>query len=382
MGAVLNRQNKPSMKTRFPRWVTAMSAAALLSAVNLWGQESAAPAQQAAQPQTTDTNGAPTAQPELLTNQPPPETQLNTNGSFSIVHPSQRAAWQEHLTLGPGDVLNFGIYGQPELARTDVTIGPDGRVSYLEAQDILATGLTIDELRGHFDQELGKYRRGPRTLITPVAFHSKKYFMLGTVMAKGVYTLDRPVTVLEAIARAKGFENGMVDRSVIDLADFSHSFVAREGKRIPVNFEKLFQGGDLSQNLPIEPGDYVYIAPERVHEVYVVGEIRLPGAVTYTPNLTIMQAITARGGYTDRAYKTRVLVVRGSINHPEAIAVNTHAILDAKASDFVLKPKDIIYVNSRPFIKVEELADLAATAFIQSLISSWVDVRVVQPIAH
>ena len=93
-----------------------------------------------------------------------------------------------------------------------------------------------------------------------------------------------------------------------------------------------------------------------------------------------MAAISARGGYTDRAYKTRVLVVRGSLNDPEAFAVNTHAILDGKALDFKLQPRDIIYVNSRPFIKVEELLDTAATAFIQSLITSYVGVNVVKPI--
>jgi hypothetical protein len=48
--------------------------------------------------------------------------------------------------------------------------------------------------------------------------------------------------------------------------------------------------------------------------------------------------------------------------------------------NFKLKPKDIIYVNSRPLIKVEEAADLAATAFIQSIITSAVGVDVVKPI--
>jgi protein involved in polysaccharide export with SLBB domain len=260
-----------------------------------------------------------------------------------------------------------------------VAIGPDGRVSYLEAQDVLATGLTIDELRAKLDQELGNYRRAPRTLITPVAFKSKKYYMLGKVMTKGVYTLDGPLTVLEAIARAHGLENGLVDRNVIDLADFQRSFLVRGGKRMPLNFEKLFQDGDLTQNMAIEPDDYIYFPSTNVKEVYVVGEVRLPGPVIYNPALTIMAAISARAGYTDRAYKARVVVVRGSMNSPETFAVDTHAILDGKAPDFKLRPKDIIYVNSRPFILAEELADLAFTAFIQGAITAWVGADVVKP---
>jgi len=351
VGAVLNRVMAQTIKKRFPRWITCL---ALLAAL-----------------------GRPDAQAQPSNS--PPVVFPQTNFSFSVVHPSQRAAWQEHLTLGPGDVLNFGLYGQPELALQEVAVGPDGRVSFLEAQDILATGQTIDELRSRMDEELAKYHRAPHTLITPIAFRSKKYYMLGKVMVKGAYILDRPLTVLEAIARAKGFENGLVDRSVVDLADFSRSFIARNGKRMPLNFEKLFQSGDLSQNLPIEPGDYIYIAGANAPEVYVVGEIRLPGPVAYTPSQTIITAITSRGGFTQRAFHSRVLVVRGSLNQPETFAVNTEAIVGGKTNDFRLQPRDIVYVSPRPFVRVEELADLATTAFIQGLITAWVDTKVVKP---
>ena len=82
-------------------------------------------------------------------------------------------------------------------------------------------------------------------------------------------------------------------------------------------------------------------------------------------------AISARGGFTDKAYKTHVVVIRGSLSKPRTYVVNTWATLDARAVDFKLEPKDIIYVSRRPFIKAEELLDLAATAFIQSAVSAW-----------
>jgi polysaccharide biosynthesis/export protein len=63
--------------------------------------------------------------------------------------------------------------------------------------------------------------------------------------------------------------------------------------------------------------------------------------------------------------------VRGSLNRPETFVVNVHDIVDAKMPDFKLQPKDIIYVSSRPFIKAEELLDLAATGFIQSAVTAW-----------
>ncbi|HEV7924062.1 MAG TPA: polysaccharide biosynthesis/export family protein [Verrucomicrobiae bacterium] len=368
VGAVLNREPATSVKKRFPRWLSCL---ALLGALGM-GHANA---------QNTDPTGpgessssAPSAVPSV------PLAKPSTNLSFSIVDSTQRAAWQQRLTLGPSDVLTIGLYGQPEMTRSDVAIGPDGRVSYLEAQDVLATGLTIDELRAKLNEEIGKFRRAPRTIITPVAFRSKKYYMLGKVMVKGVYTLDRPLTVLEAIARAHGLENGLIDRNIVDLADLQRSFLMRGGKRYPLNFEKLFQDGDLAQNIAIEPGDYLYFPSTNVRDVYVVGEVRLPGPVTFTPGLTVIGAISARAGYTDRAFKMHVLVIRGSLNHPTAYVVDTGAILGAKTPDFRLEPKDIIFVNSRPFILAEELTDLAITAFLQSLVTSWVGVSVVKAV--
>jgi protein involved in polysaccharide export with SLBB domain len=372
VGAVLNRESSVPVKRRFPKWFAAMGMALLLFAVP--GEGYAQLVNSDASPSDPNVAPAETTAEEAVSLTAPRRVGL------SIVGPSQRAAWQERLTLGPGDVLSFGLYGEPELARAEVAVGPDGRVSFLEAQDIVVTGLTIDELRQKLDDEIGRFRRSPRTIVTPVAFRSKKYYMLGKIMTKGVYTLDRPITVLEAIARAHGFENGLVDRNVIDLADFQRSFLMRGNKRIPLNFDKLFQDGDLTQNIAIEPGDYLYFASAEVKEVYVVGEIRLPGPVTHTPELNIIGAIASRGGFTDRAFKSRVLVIRGSLNRPEPIVVDTAAIVDARGLNFKLQPNDIIYVNSRPFIRVEELADLAATAFIQSVITSWVGVDVVKPI--
>jgi protein involved in polysaccharide export with SLBB domain/capsular polysaccharide biosynthesis protein len=385
VGAVLNRQQFVPLRKRFPRWIgclmlaSAFASAAVAQDAPITQSQSRDPDVEVAVAQPA--NRGPSFS-ELPAEPPEPALALQTNLAFSVVNPSQRAVWQQHLTLGPGDVLNLGLYGAPELARAEVSIGPDGRISYLEAQDIRADGLTIDELRVALDKELANYRRAPRTMITLVAFRSKRYYILGKVMTKGVYTLDRPMTVLEAIARAHGLENGLVDRNVVDLADFQKSFLARGGKRYPLNFEKLFQDGDLSQNVPIEPGDYIYLPSTDVKEVYVVGEVRLPGAVTYNPDMTIMAAITERGGYTERSYKAKVVVVRGSLNNPQTFAVNTHAILDGKEVNFKLEPRDIIFVNSRPFIKVEELADLAATAFIQSLITSWVGVDIVRPFSQ
>ncbi|HXS69736.1 MAG TPA: polysaccharide biosynthesis/export family protein [Candidatus Polarisedimenticolia bacterium] len=368
VGAVLNREPARPFKSFFPRWLSCM---VMFLAVSLAVAQAQTPP--ASQPVATDTN-------DTLLTEPPPAaaTEPETNFSFSVVGPEHRAEWEKNLTLGPGDVLAVSLYDDPNVSRSEVTIGPDGRISFLEAHDVLASGLTVDGLRQRIDDLLGKYRRAPRTIIIPIAYNSKKYYVLGKVVQRGVYTLDRPTTVLEALARAKGIENGQVDYDIVDVADLQRAFLMRNNKRIPIDFEKLFGNGDLSQNVQIEPGDYLYFPSADVKQVYVLGEVSLPGGVTWRPNMTMLGAISARGGFSEAAYKSKVLVVRGSLNHPETFIAGLGTTADSM-NDFKLEPNDIVYVTWRPFHRVEELADLAATAFVQAAVSGWTSANVLKP---
>ncbi len=313
---------------------------------------------------------------------PPP-----AGGMSLSVAPAQRAPWQEHLTLGPGDTLDFAMYindnfDQP---RNDVVIGPDGLVTYLEARDIMASGLTIEELRAKMDAELGKYYRSPKTVITPVGIHSKKYYVLGSVVNKGVYAFDRPLTIIEAIGRAGGLETGVFERNTVEMADLSRSFVVRHGQKLPVDFEKLYQQGDLSQNIPLEPDDYLYFASSGANEIYVLGQVLSPGTTAYTPGIGAIGAIASRGGFAIKAYKSRVLIVRGSLSHPQTFEVNTHEALDGKAPDFRLQPRDIVYVSPRPWARAEQLLDDSTRAFIEALVVTYTGAKVgpfINPIVH
>ena len=145
---------------------------------------------------------------------------------------------------------------------------------------------------------------------------------------------------------------------------------------MPVDFERLFQPGDLSQNVAVEPDDFLFFAPASANEIYVLGEVGSPGMLMFTPRPTVMKAVVARGGFTLHAWKGRVLVVRGSLKHPETFIVNTSDILSGKEPDFPLQPKDIVYVGSSPWVKAEEVVDTAARAFLTSMFGQWIGVHV------
>lgn len=348
VGAFVNRALAPVANGRFSRWVGCLALAAGLAL------SSATDAQAAETPRA------------------------NSPASFSVQSPQQRASWQQKLTLGPGDLLTFSLYGEPELTREEVPIGPDGRVSYLEAQNIMAAGLTVDEFRGRLNENLRKYRREPMAIVVPVAYRSKKYYVLGKVAERGAFPLDRPITLLEAVARAGGMETGLSsDRSLVELADLSRSFVARNGQRLEVDFERLFTQGDLSQNVAIEPDDYIYFPGATEKEVFVLGAVRFPGSYTYSHSSAgAIGAIAARGGFNERAWTKKIVVIRGGLTRPEAFTIDADDVVRGLRPDQKLEPRDIVFVSDRPWIYAEELLDAAANAFVTAAVVTWTGEKV------
>jgi protein involved in polysaccharide export with SLBB domain len=300
---------------------------------------------------------------------PPASTPAPAAGgvpSLSVAAPVKRAEWQQRLTLGPGDTLNLQLFDMPDSVRTEVPVGPDGRINFLQARDVMAAGLTVDELRAKMDEALAKFYQNPHSIIIPAAYYSKKYLVLGAVVNKGVYIFDRPLRVIEAIARAGGLETGLYAARTVELADLQRSFLVRNGQRVPVDFEGLFLRGDLSQNIPLQPDDYLYFALASANEIYVLGEVMLPGMQVFAAKPSAISAVAMGGGFTQRAFKSRVLVVRGSLDHPETFVVDAAAILKGKTPDFKLQPRDIVYVGRNPWVAAGELVDMATKAFVQS----------------
>lgn len=293
--------------------------------------------------------------------------------------PAAKAApssWRERYTLGPGDTLLIRFYGKPDLTRENITVTPDGFITYLDAVNTRAAGLTINELRSALEKSLSNSYRQPRLVIVPLNLRSKNYAILGKVKRPGVYTLDRPMTLIEAIGRCEGIEIGLFEHRSIELADYARSYIVRDGKRLDVNFEDLFLRGKLEQNLSLEPGDYIFIASSIANDYYVLGAVTSPGFQGFSNDATVITAIANRGGFTRTAYRERVLVVRGSLSTPQTFVIDVDAMLRGTIPAFRLEPKDIVFVNNRPWYKVEDLLDRALLTFMESAASTWTSANI------
>ena len=286
--------------------------------------------------------------------------------------PAQAAGFGDSpYRLGAGDVLKIQIYGLPDTIRPEVTVAPDGTISYLSIVGLNVRGKTITETKGAIETALTDYYKKPQVIIIPIALVSKSYTILGMVKRIGIFAMDQPVTLIEAIAKAGGTVSGLFDRRYVDLADLQRSSLIRNGTRVPVDFNKLMLSGDMTQNASIEPGDVILVASALANDYYVLGAVRKPGREGFTEGASVMSAIAKRLGFQESSYREHVLVVRGSMDNPETFVINTDAILKGGEKDFLLKPKDIVYVSNRPWRKAEEILDSALGNFLEAATAVW-----------
>jgi protein involved in polysaccharide export with SLBB domain len=181
------------------------------------------------------------------------------------------------------------------------------------------------------------------------------------------------MSLLEATARARGIATGLVEQNTVEIADLRRAFIVRDGKKLPVDFSKLFFEGDLSQNIQLQPGDYIYFPGSSSNQACIVGAVSSQGHVGVTEGLSALGAITIRGGFSPSAWKKKILIVRSQPDskQPEIITIDAAAILAGKQKDVLLKPRDIIYVHEKPWQRATEVLALAMRAFVQTGAATW-----------
>lgn len=346
----------PERRKLFHRWAAGISVLAVLL---LAGCQSEMPAKRF---QDVNTLFAPT--PAAL------EMTMMTNR----LDPELLRAPTNLFTLGPGDKLDIEL-GDETNSLTTTVVGPDGKIYFNLLPGLDVWGLSVGQTRDTIEHELGKYIRGePQVTVALRDVQSKRVWMLGRFQRPGIYTLSVPTTLLEAIAAAGGSQSFAGQRQIgqggplgEDLADLSRSFVVRNGKMLPVDFEALLEKGDLSQNIYLEPDDFIYFTPGWAKEVYVLGAVTQPQAVQYVKNMTLMQAIAGAYGTVRDAYLAHVMIVRGSLTQPQVAALNYYDIVQGKSPDVPLQPNDIVYVPLTPYRYLRKYLDIALNTFVSSV---------------
>jgi polysaccharide biosynthesis/export protein len=171
----------------------------------------------------------------------PAEKTASTNGAAAVD--------AKTFKVGPEDVLRVEVWGDKSFSGP-YTIHTDGAITLPLIGDIAVGGLTHLEIEALITKALSKYIRKPQVTVIVQAVFSRKYYIDGKVARTGEFSLQAPTTVLEALSKAGGFR---------DFANTKNVYVLRGDKRMPFNYKEVIHGKNLSQNIPLEPGDHIVV---------------------------------------------------------------------------------------------------------------------------
>jgi polysaccharide biosynthesis/export protein len=241
--------------------------------------------------------------------------------------------------IGPDDILAISVWDQKDLDQV-VFVRPDGKISVPLIGEVEAGGLTVPELQARLVKGYGQTVRGAQVSVAVREIRSRAIFFIGGIVRSGPMQLTQDLTLMQALSAAGG---------PLPTADLESTYVLRGQQRIPVNLTRMIQKGDIAQNIKLEPGDTIVVP--NADYIYIHGEVKTPGQVKFTRDLTIVTAIAAAGGFTPLAAPKRVNILRGDGPKKEVLKVNVNDIMSdpSESADVPLRANDIIVVPQRLF---------------------------------
>ena len=176
--------------------------------------------------------------------------------------PLQMASEPEPIViLGPGDVVDVKFFHTPELNETQ-TIRPDGKISLQLIGEVSVKGKSPDQLK----QELVKAYTGqlkvPEVTVIVRSFINRRVYVGGDVNRPGIVEMPAPITALEAIMHAGGFDYRRAE--VSNVVIIRH----KDGKRYgcALDFRDALAGKEF-QSFYLEPQDIVYVPRTKISQV-------------------------------------------------------------------------------------------------------------------
>ena len=249
---------------------------------------------------------------------------------------------QRDYVIGKEDLLELGVFEQPDLTRT-VRVSGDGTISLPLLGVVPLAGLSTKQAEEKLRDLLSdKYLTDPQVWVFVKEAKSRKVSVVGAVEKPGSIEMLGDRTLLEAISEAGGLTHQAGRDLYVLRPDASGA-----AQRIDIDLDDLMINGNPVLNIALSPGDVINIPIDRVLHVYVDGAVRKPGEVEYKSSrpLNLLQAIAAAGGLSERASQKGIVVIRTKTGgSQDMIKVDLKAVRKGKQENFELENGDSIYV--------------------------------------
>jgi polysaccharide export outer membrane protein len=155
--------------------------------------------------------------------------------------------------IGPDDVLNIYVWKEPDLIQ-DVTVLPDGKITFPLIGEIQAQGRTVTELKDSITERLQSFVTAPEVTVIVRQINSRRIYTLGKLKNPGPYPLAAGMTVIQALSTAGGFAEWADEKNIL--------VIRREGGeelQYKFDYSQYLSGKNLKQNIVLKPNDTIVV---------------------------------------------------------------------------------------------------------------------------
>jgi polysaccharide biosynthesis/export protein len=175
-------------------------------------------------------------------------------GNVPMQSLAMASAENAHL-LREGDSIRLSFPGAPNLD-TQLLIRRDGKIALPMIGEVQAAGLTPIDLEVQLSELYSKELVTGEVFVSVVA-SSYPVFVTGAVVRPGKIEADRPITALEAIMEAGGFEMAKANSQAVVVVRHERDGV----KNYTLNLMNVLEGRS-QETFYLMPSDIIYV-PER-----------------------------------------------------------------------------------------------------------------------
>ncbi len=263
--------------------------------------------------------------------------------------------------VGVGDVLNITIWdhldlntlntGQGTPLAIDMPVRANGSIFYPNIGDIHVAGRDIIDIQQEIGSRLAEFIPDPQVSVQVAAYNSQKVVVSGEVaQPKTLPITNLPLTLVGAITASGGLGPNANGKEVR---------IVRKGRTYYLNIEAYLRDGSGSNNPLLKDGDVVHVPNLGKNVAYILGQVENPGTTDLGQDgLSLTDALSARGGLKEaRANAKGIFVFRNIVNSDGVDIVRVFQ-LDAStpislalATNFMLRPQDVVYVVTDPAAK-------------------------------
>jgi len=168
-----------------------------------------------------------------------------------VQHPVAKTA--DPYQIGSDDELEIVVWNQPQLSGK-VIVASDGTIAMPLIGRVPASGLTPDLLKADLEKRYARYVHATNITVRVSDPASHVFYVIGEVNKPGAYRLHSGEVLSQALAEAGGFGE-FADTSKIRILRHKET----ETVVLTVNYNVVRSGGDLSADVPVEPGDTVSV---------------------------------------------------------------------------------------------------------------------------